>query len=69
MHLLAKGKASSERSRHIAIRYFWIKERVDEGEIKIEHLATELMPANILTKPLQGEQFKAERFMLTNWPM
>ena len=68
MHLLAKGKASSERSRHIAIRYFWLKERVDEGEIKIEHLATELMPANILTKPLQGEQFKTERFMLTNWP-
>ena len=69
MHLLAKGKASSERSRHIAIRYFWLKERVDEGEIRIEHLATELMPANILTKPLQGEQFKAERFMLTHWPM
>ena len=68
MALLAKGKASSERSRHIAIRYFWLKERVDQGEIRIEHLATELMPANILTKPLQGEQFKTERFMLTNWP-
>ena len=69
MHLLAKGKASSEKSRHIAIRYFWIKERVDEKEIRIEHLPTELMPANILTKPLQGEQFRKERFMLTNWPM
>ena len=68
MHLIARGKASSERSRHIAIRYFWLKERVDEGEMQIEHLATELMPANILTKPLQGEQFRAERFMLTNWP-
>jgi hypothetical protein len=68
MALIAKGKASSEKTRHMSIRYFWVKERVDQGEVVLEHLATELMVANILTKPLQGSQFETERLALTNWP-
>jgi len=67
MALISKGRASSERTRHMDIRYFWINERVKNGEINIEHLGTEKMFANLLTKPIQGSQFVNERQMLTNW--
>ena len=67
MALIAKGKSSSERTRHVSIRYFWLKERTDDGELEVLHLSTEQMYANALTKPLQGKQFIAERKELTNW--
>ena len=68
MALLENGKSSNIRTRHIQIRYFWTRERVDEGELEVVHLRTEEMgPANILTKPVQGAQFVLERQQLTNW--
>ena len=35
MALLARGRSGGERTRHIAIRYFWVKDRVDRGEVMI----------------------------------
>jgi hypothetical protein len=67
MALLAAGRSSSERTRHIAIRYFWLKERVDSGEAIIEHKDGAELFANALTKPLQGPQFVREVKGLTNW--
>jgi hypothetical protein len=67
MALVKKGAATSERSRHIAIRYFWVRERVDSGEVQISHEPTETMWANLLTKAVQGAQFTKERAMVTNW--
>ena len=67
MALISKGRPSSERTRHMSIRNFWIKDKVEEGEVMIKHLGTKDMFANLLTKPLQGSQFVKERDMLTNW--
>lgn len=67
MALLRRGKSGSERTRHIAIRYFWVKERVVINEVVIEHKGTKEMYANVLTKPLQGAQFVYERECLTGW--
>jgi hypothetical protein len=49
------------------IRYFWLAEQVKNKELKLTHLRTEDMFANLLTKPLQGAQFDRERRMLTGW--
>jgi hypothetical protein len=67
MALMKRGGPGTERSRHINIRHFWVHEKVADGEIAIEHLGTELMHANALTKPVQGAQFVRERSGLTNW--
>lgn len=67
MALVARGRSGAERTRHVDIRYFWTKERVDNGEMKIVHKGTKEMYANILTKPLQGGQFVYERTSLTGW--
>lgn len=67
MALVEHGRSAAERTRHINIRYFWVKERVDKGEAVIVHMGTAAMFANLLTKPLQGAQFLAERLALTGW--
>ena len=53
------GQASSgKRTRHMNVRYFFIKDRIDSGEIKVEHCSTDLMRGDFFTKPLQGYKFR-----------
>ena len=65
--LVRRGRPGSERSRHINIRYFWLKEKVSDGEIELQHIRTKEMCANLLTKPVQGQQFVKELEDLTGW--
>ena len=67
MALVERGRSGAERTRHIQIRYFWVKERVVIGEVRVEYLRSEDMYVNVLTKPLQGCQFQRERDGLTGW--
>ena len=55
MKLEINGRNSCTRnSRHISIRYFFIKDRVDNEEFVIEYCPTKEMIADYFTKPLQG---------------
>ena len=54
-------------SRHINVRYFWIKDRVDKGEVKIKHCPTDLMLADYFTKPLQGKIFHIYRDIIMGY--
>ncbi len=57
--LETNGKASSsKRTKHIKVKYFFIKDKVDQGEITIEHCPTEQMWTDINTKPKQGLAFR-----------
>ena len=67
MALMERGRSGAERTRHISIRYFWLRERVESKEAKVVHKGTKEMYANVLTKPLQGSQFVYERGCLTGW--
>ena len=52
------GRASAgQKSRHINIRYFFVKDRVQSENINIVHCPTEEMLADFFTKPLQGALF------------
>jgi len=56
------GRASSgARTRHINIRYFFIKDRTAAENIKIRHCPTLQMLADFFTKPLQGALFRLFR--------
>ena len=66
MALIAKGRSTSSRTRHIHIRYFLVKDKVESGEVVIRHAPSEDMVADILTKPLQGELFRKLRGALLN---
>ncbi len=56
------GRASSSKqTKHIKVKYFLIKDKVDWEEITIEHCPTEQMWMDINTKPKQGAVFRAFR--------
>jgi hypothetical protein len=55
--LLKSGKSSFDKTKHIKIRYFWLKDRVDCKDVLVEYMPTEDMISDILTKPLQGDLF------------
>jgi hypothetical protein len=67
MALANKGFSTSEKTRHIAIRFYFVKGRIDAGEVVVQYLPTEAMIADILTKPLQGTLFRKLRSELMNW--
>jgi hypothetical protein len=53
------GKASTTgNSRHVHIRYFFMKDRVDKGEVDLQYCPTLEMLADFFTKPLQGSLFR-----------
>ena len=54
-------------SRHVAVRYFFVKDRVDKGEVRVEYLPTGLMLADFYTKPLQGRQFEFFKQYIMGW--
>ena len=55
--LATKGRSTSERSRHIKIRYFFVQHYIASNEIRLEYLPTGEMVADILTKSLHGSLF------------
>ena len=56
--LETKGRSSAGKwMRHLDVRYFFIKDIVDRGNLEIQHCPTESMVADFLTKPLQGKIF------------
>ena len=54
-------------SRHIKIRYFFIKDKVNSGEVEIEYCLTEQLLADYFTKALQGELFCCFRRVIMGW--
>jgi hypothetical protein len=65
--LIKKGASTSERTKHVSIRYFWLKDRINRGELEIVYCPTNAMIADILTKPLQGSEFIKLRNLMLNW--
>jgi hypothetical protein len=52
---IGKDFVSNRRTKHIDIRYHYIRERVEKGDIELKYLSTEEMIADCLTKPV-GKQ-------------
>ena len=57
---LAKNPTLHARTKHIAMRYHFIREKIESGEIKQVYCPTENMMADSLTKALTRD--KHERF-------
>ena len=52
-------KASNLKcTKHIKVKYFYIKDKIDQGKITVKHCPTEQMGTDINTKPKQGAVFR-----------
>jgi hypothetical protein len=67
MRLEENGRASaSKRTRHFNIKYFYITDLIERGEVKIEYCPTDAMLADYMTKPVVGTKFISFRNQVMN---
>ncbi len=60
--LIKNGKmSSSKKTKHIKAKFFFIKDRVDDREMRVIDCPTKKMRANIMAKPLQETAFRVMR--------
>ena len=67
MLLENNGKgSSSKRTKHMAVRYFFVTDRINAKEVRAEYCPTDMMIADYFTKALQGKQFRLLRDHILN---
>lgn len=54
---LSKNFVYRERSKHMAVKYNFIREVIAEGIVKVLKIHTSINPADMLTKTLPVEKF------------
>ena len=68
--LEVNGRMSSgKRTKHMNVRYFFIKDRVEARDFKIEHCPTKDKRGDYFTKPVQGKLFTYLRGLVMGFEM
>jgi hypothetical protein len=49
---VTKNPEHHGRMKHLDLRFFWLREAVDAGQLQVKYLPTTDMPADLLTKAL-----------------
>ena len=47
-----------DKSNHIEIRYFYIRDMIQKGSINLQYVSTDEQVSNVLAKPLSQVKFK-----------
>ncbi|SCZ93428.1 BZ3500_MvSof-1268-A1-R1_Chr6-3g08654 [Microbotryum saponariae] len=58
---LAKNPGARGRTRHWNVHHFYLRERIEVGDIDLRYCPTDLNTADILTKPLSKLKFSTHR--------
>jgi hypothetical protein len=57
----SKKALVSEKTKHVDLKYYFVKDRVQLGTIKLRYMPTGDMVADMLTKPLLGHELVKHR--------
>jgi len=55
---ISKNPVMHSKTKHIPIKYHFLREQVSEQNIKAEYVPSKEQVVDILTKPLHGETFE-----------
>ena len=67
--LAEKGKSSSgKRTRALNIRFFFIHDQINQGNLRVVYCPTKDMRGDYFTKPLQGALFHEHRAFIMGHP-
>jgi hypothetical protein len=61
---LAKNSVHHERSKHIDVRFHFIREQVKKSEVRLSHVTSHEQVADIFTKPLPTVLFENYKAMI-----
>ena len=59
-------RSSSKRTKHINVRYYFITDRINNGELIVKYCPTDDMLGDFFSKPTQGKLFKKFRRKILN---
>ncbi len=70
MRLAVNGSLSSlNRTNHIKARYYFVKDKIEEGEVDVRYCPTTEMWSDVLNKPNHSTPFKKDHAKLMNVPL
>ena len=55
---LARNPLSHARTKHIEVHYHFIRERVQAGDVDLQHISTNLQTTDIFTKALGADKLR-----------
>ena len=55
---LSENPVFHDKSKHIEIKYQYIRDMVEKGVVKLQYIATDEQVADVLTKPLSKVKFE-----------
>ena len=67
IRISAQGKGTFKRTKHIKVRYFWLKDLIDVGVLVMSYVPTAEMVSDLLTKPLIGSKFRYLLSKMLGW--
>jgi hypothetical protein len=67
--MIRNGEGCPGKSRHMRVRWHFFRELLDDNFIKCEHIDTNLMVADVLTKPMGGAKFREFRRIMMNYDL
>jgi hypothetical protein len=66
---LSENPVFHDRSKHIEIRYHYIRDMVQKGEVRLQYVATDEQVVDVLTKSLSRMKFEYFRDKLDVVPL
>ncbi|KAH9113919.1 hypothetical protein AeMF1_011958 [Aphanomyces euteiches] len=61
---IGSNQASIQRTKHIALRFYFLRDLVRDGKFRLIYLQTNVMPADVFTKHVPKDKLQgAMRFM------
>ena len=66
--MLNGKKPILNNTKHINVRYFFVKDVINRGEISVEYFTTKKMCSYMLTKLFQGKSYPIMRSKLMDMP-
>ena len=59
--ILAENQNTSDRTKHVVIRFHFIRQHIQEGTVKVEFVRSQENDADLFTKNVNGETFEELR--------
>ena len=57
------------RSKHIDVKFHWLREKVADGYVRLQYVPTNLQVTDVFTKALTGEAFHRHQCVLVCEPV